>query len=349
MTTAGLPIPGSDIAERTPLRVLHVGVANRGRWPLEHCKARGGFVPAALCDVSADGLAEARRITGLPESACYRDLESALAQAQVDCAILCVPTVLHVPLATKAIEAGLPVLIEKGMAPDWASARQLARTVAARGAKAAIAQNYRYNGMERTVWRAINDPTYPAYVGEVHLAVYTQNRVRPHPRTLNYPFASVWDMSCHHLDNLLMWFGAIEAMNAFSWGARWSAYEYDNNTAAHITVRGGTRVHYLHTHDAARNSLEIELHGQRGALYVQEGRITFNERPTEQLGSRPIVEVPPTEARGLDDLLADFHRYIVDGVEPGVSVRNNLETMAACEMMVRSITHGRAIGRDELD
>jgi len=39
----------------------------------------------------------------------------------------------------------------------------------------------------------------------------------------------------------------------------------------------------------------------------------------------------------------------VDGVEPGVSVRNNLETLAACEMTVRSIERGRTIRREELD
>ena len=35
--------------------------------------------------------------------------------------------------------------------------------------------------------------------------------------------------------------------------------------------------------------------------------------------------------------------------EPGVSVRHNLETMAACEMMVRSITERRECFRKELD
>lgn len=335
--------------QKSLLRVLHVGVSNRGRWPLDHCNKETGFAPAALCDVSPDALAEAREKTGLPQSACYTDFDRALAEAEVDCAIICAPTVLHVPLATKAINAGLPVLVEKGMAPDWPSAQQLARTVRERGAKACVAQNYRYNTMERTVWRAVNDPAYEAYVGEVHLAVYTQNRVRPIPRTLTYPFASVWDMSCHHFDNLLAWFGGIEAMTAFSWAARWSAYEHDNNTSAHLAMANGTRVHYLHTHDAARSNLEIQLHGERGALCVNDGRITFNERPTEQFGSRPITEPTPTKGEGERDLLRDFHRYIVEGVEPGVSVRNNLETMAACEMMVRSIQQGRTVRRNELD
>jgi hypothetical protein len=54
-------------------------------------------------------------------------------------------------------------------------------------------------------------------------------------------------------------------------------------------------------------------------------------------------------AQGEAGLLRDFYTYVQGGAEPGVSVRNNLETMAACEMMVRSITERRECFRKELD
>jgi predicted dehydrogenase len=185
------------------LRVLHVGVGNRGVWPLTKCTADTGFVPTLLCDVSPANLRSARELTGLPESACFTDAARAIAHGEVDCVIGCVPTIFHVPLAKQAIAAGLPVLIEKGMAPDWPSAQDLAQAVARVGAVAAVAQNYRYGAVERTIRAALRDPTHPAHPGDVHLVLYTQNRVRPEPRTLTYPFASVWDMSCHHFDTLL--------------------------------------------------------------------------------------------------------------------------------------------------
>ena len=338
----------SAAPQKEQLKVLHVGVANRGAWPLKHCNGSTGFAPAALCDVSVEALAQARQITGLPESACFTDYDQALAQAKVDCVIICAPTMLHVPLAKKAIDAELPVLVEKGMAPDWKSACDLVRRATHRHGVAAVAQNYRYFPCERTIRRAIHDQGFDAYVGPVHLITYTQNRVRPEPRTLNYPFASVWDMSCHHFDNLLSWLGPIEQMTAFSWRAPWSAYEHDNNTTAHIVFASGTRVHYIHTHDAARANLEIQIHGDRGALVRQQDAITFSLRPAEQFGTRPVSEVPLEEAHGESDLLRDFHRYITEGVEPGISVKNNLETMAACEMMVRSIKERRTCFRREL-
>jgi predicted dehydrogenase len=332
-----------------PLRVLHVGVANRGRWPLERCKPEIGFVSAGLVDVQPQALAEARKLTGLPESACFASLEQALAGVEVDCVIACVPTRFHVALAKQAIAAGKPVLIEKGMAPDWASAQDLARTVAGTpGARAAVAQNYRYNGSERSLRRAVTDPSYDGHVGRAHFIEYSQYRVRPSVGTLSYPFASVWDMSCHHFDTLMFLFGPIEAMTAHGWKAHWSAYEHDNNTTAHIVFRSGVVAHYAHLHDAARNVLDIQIHGEAGCAVLGRDGLVFSARPLEQFGTRPETVIPYEPSRGETDLLVDFHAYITAGIEPGISVRNNLETMAACEMMVRSIREGRTVRRQEL-
>lgn len=336
----------------TLLRALLVGVGNRGLWPLELCTKATGFIPAALCDVRDAALREARERTGLPESVCFENYTEALAHTgpNIDCIIICAPTVFHVPYASQAVEAGLPVLIEKGMAPDWKSARALATITADRGGRVCVVQNYRYNPLERTIRRAIVDPKHPAHVGKVHLVTYSHHRVRPEPRTLNYPFACVWDMSCHHLDNLAFWFGPIASMTAQSFRASWSAYDHDNNTTAFIRFESGVRGHYIHTHDAARGSLEIQIHGERGALvYSDERGLTYNDRPVEQFGVCPEEKVPLEEAHGEADLLRDFYTYIHQGVEPGVSVRNNLETMAACEMMVRSIAQRRECFRKELD
>ncbi|MET0409767.1 MAG: Gfo/Idh/MocA family oxidoreductase [Polyangiaceae bacterium] len=336
--------------EPTPLlRVLHVGVGNRGLWPIELCTPQTGFVPAALCDVDPAALEAARDKTGLGSEVCFARYEEALERSDVDCVIICAPTIFHVPYVSLAIERGLPVLTEKGMSPDWAGARRVVELARKKNAKACVAQNYRYNAMERTIGVALSDPSHPAHPGPVHLVCYTQQRVRPLPRTLVYPFASIWDMSCHHFDNLLYWFGPIDRMSAFSWGASWSAYEHDNNTSGHLVFKNQIRGHYIHTHDAARAGLEIQIHGERGALWLANGRLTFSQRPLEQFGERPLEPVPLVQAAGEADLLRDFHAYVTRGVEPGVSARHNLETMAACEMMVRSIGAGRTATRAELE
>jgi predicted dehydrogenase len=345
MQAGSLPTMG----ESSALRVLHVGVSNRGRWPLEHCADLAGFTSAALCDVSEEALERARELTGLEASACFTDLDTALAQAEVDCVIICAPTVFHVPFVKKAIDAGLPALTEKGMAPTWREAHELVAYAEAKGGRFCVAQNYRFNPVERRLHAMATDPDHPRYLGRIYLANYIQNRCRPEPRTLTYPYASVWDMSCHHFDNLLFWLGPVADMQARAFAAPWSAYEHPNNTAATLRFQSGATAHYLHTHDAAAPRLLIELHGENGAAIVEEEAVFFSPPPARNFETPPRtpLEVPPTGRES--DLLRAFHAFITEGTDTGISARGNLETMALCQMCVLACEEQRLVRREELD
>lgn len=331
------------------LKSLHIGVGGRGNWPITLATPERGFRPAALCDLSAPALAAAREKTGLPESACYTDLGKALEASKVDCAIICAPTHLHVPLVKRCVEAGVKsVLVEKGMATSWNEARDLIQFVLAHEAKVAIAQNYRYRHGARMIRNLINNPEESQAVGTPFLVTYEELRVRPEPRNLTYPFASVWDMSCHHFDNLISWLGAVDSIQAQAWGASWSAYEHPNNTTAQLQFSNGTRVHYVHAHDAAKYSYKIEVHGEKGAAIWTDSNISVNSRPNKNFGRTPETLFPLEKDSGEAGVLEDFHRYVTEGTEPGISARNNLEVMALCEMMVRSVEQDRRVSREEL-
>lgn len=334
-----------------PLRVLLVGVGNRGRWPLERCTAEAGWEICGLVDREERHLAEARLLTGLAESACHGDLESGLATARPDAVILCTPTVTHAGLAKAAVAAGAAVLTEKGMATNWDEAVDLVSCVRERGGTLAVAQNYRYGGISAVVGAALGGDG----MGEVprleepFLVDYVQHRVRPVPGTLTYPFASVWDMSCHHFDNLLFWLGPVAEVSAHAYRAPWSPYGHAGNTSALLRFASGVTVNYVHTHDAARNSLRIEAHGRNGALVVRDGRAEFSPRSAVNFGDGPVREIAIPPFCSEERLLADFRDYVVTGREPGISGRNNLETMALCEMTVRSVLEKRTVKREELD
>ncbi len=336
----------------TVLKSLHVGVGGRGQWPIRLATLAAGFVPTTLCDPDPAALDRARAASGLDPAACHASLDAALSAADtdgVDCAFICAPTHLHVPLIKRCVEAGVRnVLVEKGMAPNWADACELVRFVEAHRATVAVAQNYRYQPGPQQIQRWVRDPSDQHAIGLPHLVVYQDLRVRPEPRNLNYPFASVWDMSCHHFDLLLAWLGPVKSLTAQAWSASWSAYPHPNNTSAHLTFAGGTHIHYVHTHDSARPSFLVELHGPKGAAVLTEGRLAFNPPPTKNFERPPVEETALDGDFGEAGVLADFHRYVVDGVEPGISARHNLEVMAMCQMMVRSAEERRTVLRMEL-
>lgn len=333
----------------TTLKSLHIGVGGRGNWPLALATLERGFCPETLCDPNATALAAAREKTGLPEAACFTDLGVALQAAKVDCAIICAPTHLHVPLVKRCIEAGVKsVLVEKGMATCWKEACNLVELVLANEAKVAIAQNYRHKHGARLLRNLIKNASEPQAVGKPFLVTYEELRVRPEPCNLTYPFASVWDMSCHHFDNLISWLGPVKSIQAQAWGPSWSAYEYPNNTTAHIEFCSGSRVHYAHAHDAARYSHKIEVHGEKGAAIWSGSNITVNSRPEKNWGTTQETAFPLENDSGEAGVLEDFHRYVTEGAEPGISARSNLEVMALCEMMVRSVELNRRVSREEL-
>ena len=332
------------------------GRGNRGRWPLDRCLPEAGWRVVGLVDRVEAHLADARARTGLTEAACFGDLERALRATRPDAVILCTPTKTHAPFTKLAIEHGAAVLTEKGMATCWDEARDLVEFVRARQGVFAVAQNYRYDGKSAVVRAALRgkgaDDGASAQVPRMEapfLIDYVQHRVRPVPGTLTYPFASVWDMSCHHFDNLLDWLGPVADVTAHAYGAPWSPYEHASNTSAFLRFANGVAVNYVHTHDAGRNSLRIEAHGRNGTLRVGEREAEFSGRADVNFGELPVSTIPLPRLDPEARMLAEFHAYVVDGVEPGISGYRNLETMALCELTVRAAQLGRTVRREELD
>lgn len=335
---------------RKVLRVLLVGVGNRGRWPWQQCRPESGWEVVGLVDKDAGHLAVAREATGLPELACFGDIAAALEAVRPDAAILCTPTVTHARFTKEAIARGVAVLTEKGMASNWDEAVDLVRFVEERRGIFAVAQNYRYDGLSFVVRAALREGNdgHPG-LDEPFLVDYVQHRVRPVPGTLTYPFASVWDMSCHHFDNLLDWLGPVEEVTAHAPRAPWSPYAHASNTSAFLRFANGVAVNYVHTHDAARGSLRVEVHARNGAFGIRDGTAEFSPRPGRNFGEEPAVPVAVPALCSEELMLADFHDYVANGREPGISGRRNLETMALCEMCVRSVIGRRTIRRSELE
>lgn len=333
------------------LRTIHVGVGGRGIWPINVLGADPKYQPVALVDINRDVLRQAQEQLRLPDTALFGDLEAALRAVEADAVVICTPTITHAHYARLGFAHGKHVLVEKGMTMHWDEARALVREAEQAGVRFCVAQNYRYFSNMATIKQTLMVPDHPHYPGAVQIVDFIHHRYRPEPRTLNYPYAMVWDMSCHHVDLLADWLGEARRVNAYSYNPPWSAYEHDANITAIIEYTSGAVCSYTLTHAATIADWRIILQGERGALRTADvPGVWFYPRPTSHLGeSEPqpceLVERPASE-QGVAD---DFYRFIVEGVEPGISGRNNLKTLAVCEMLVRSARVRRPVERAELD
>jgi predicted dehydrogenase len=244
-----------------PLRTIHVGVGGRGRWPLEVLGADERFRPVALVDPVAEHRAAARAQLGLPEEACFADLPAAIG-VDADALVVCTPTRTHAAICRAGFAAGRHVLVEKGMTLDWAEAGALVAEAAAAGVRFCVSQNYRYTAEVRTLRQAIESGRY----GAPHLVDLINHRHRPEPRTLDYPGAMVWDMACHHFDNLVHLFGPVARATAITHNAPWSPYAHDAGVTAALEFASGPVCSYVLTHQATVPEYRWVLQSEDGAL-----------------------------------------------------------------------------------
>ncbi len=323
------------------IKSIHVGVAGRGGWPISLATADASWQPVALVDVSAHALENARKVTGLGEESSFGTLEAALEKVDADAVIVCTPTVFHAPVAEVAFAAGLHVLVEKGMTTSLAKAKELVNMAVEKELAFCVAQNYRFQPIQETMKKILDEETYgkPAILDLVH------HRHRPNPRTLNYKDAMVWDMSCHHFDNLVFWLGNVKSAIARTYNTPWSKYEHDAGVSAVLEFECGVIGNYCLTHCAQNGFYHLLIQTDAGTLraYDVQG-IQFQAAGGGQSESVELFSVPQSE----QSVLNAFRDYILEGKEPGISGRNNLNTLAVCQAVCDAAEEGKPIYVSEL-
>lgn len=343
------------------LRTVHVGVGGRGRWAVEVMQHSSDYDPVALVDVDQRALRAAEAEMGWSHDASFGRLDQALRAVDADAVVIATPTHTHADYAGQAFAHGKHVLVEKAMTNHWQTAVEL--VTAARQAEVCfcVAQNYRYLTTMTAIKRLLNDPADSLHPGPIGIADASFHRFRPEPLNFTYPFAMVWDMGCHHADLLVDWFGPVRRVTAQVYNAPWSRYEHPANVSAFLEFASGARCHYSLTHDATVGEWRILLHGDRGGLRtggvpdaywpgMDPSAVEFFPRPEQQLqGSASQQVVLPDLPSAEEAVAQEFVRYVRGGPEPGTSGRNNLESLAVCELLVRSAEQRRAVERVELE
>src|SRR5580692_4873556 len=102
------------------LRMAVIGVGHLGK---EHARILSGLPEVELVGVADVNHEQAQTIARRLETQAFSDYWSLL--NLVDAASIAVPTSLHVPVAREFLRRGIPLLVEKPLAPDLAGADEL--------------------------------------------------------------------------------------------------------------------------------------------------------------------------------------------------------------------------------
>ncbi|HLK21010.1 MAG TPA: Gfo/Idh/MocA family oxidoreductase [Bryobacteraceae bacterium] len=150
----------------------------------------------------------------------YREIRELLDDPNVDAVDLCLPTQMHASAAIEAVQAGKHVLVEKPMALDAASAREMIAAAAKHRRVLMVAQVLRFFPMYEALQKVL---ARGKSMGEMRSAIFRRRCAAPAwSEWLGDPEQSgggVFDLLIHDVDMCLHLFGKPEAISATGYEA----------------------------------------------------------------------------------------------------------------------------------
>jgi predicted dehydrogenase len=336
------------------IRIVHLGVGVRGRHWLDIVAGHPDFVSAACVDPSDAVLQEARSSPGQDHGRFVHTLDEARAATDADAVLIASPSFLHAEHAIAALDAGLPVLVEKPLAPSLPDAVAVIERARAAGRPVMVAENYRFYAAERTVRRLLDD----GIAGRIASAVCVDRRDQPANtqgtwvKGVEHPFLS--EIAVHHFDSFRYLFNrSPSSVMTSSYNPRGSTYEHRAAIEALVELDGGLPIQYAGTMVATKYEFSLWIEGEHGDIRTDRNRVWW--RPRGQRSFRPSTLVPvpkgdelPYPRAGTISLLNQFRDAVLHGTEPETRANDNILTLAMVEAGVVSDRERRRVRIDEV-
>ncbi|MFD3803272.1 Gfo/Idh/MocA family oxidoreductase [Streptomyces sp. NPDC058611] len=204
----------------------------------------------------------------------------------LDLVVIASPNKTHVPLATAALTAGLPVVVDKPLAATADEARALAGLAERTGTFLSVFQNRRWDNDFLTVRRLLAD----GELGEIQRFESRYERWRPQlkggwresgaPEEIG---GLLYDLGSHVVDQALVLFGPVVRVYAEA-DARRPGAATDDDTFIALTHANGVRSHLYVSATTAQLGPRMRVLGSRAGyvkygLDPQEGALREGLRP----------------------------------------------------------------------
>ncbi|MEU1282005.1 Gfo/Idh/MocA family oxidoreductase [Streptomyces sp. NPDC005805] len=273
----------------TPLRVGLVGYGLAGsvfHAPL--IASTDGLVVDTVVTSREERRAEARAALGEGVRFAASPDELWERAGELDLVVVASPNRTHVPIATAALEAGLPVVVDKPVAGTAAEARALAGLAKERGLALSVFQNRRWDNDFLTLRHLLAEGA----LGDVRRFESRFERWRPQPkggwRESGDPAeigGLLYDLGSHVVDQALSLFGPAALVYAES-DVRRPGAEADDDTFIAVTHTNGVRSHLYVSATTAQLGPRFRVLGSKAGyvkygLDPQEADLRDGRRPAE--------------------------------------------------------------------
>ena len=266
-----------------------------------------------------------------------------------DLVVVAAPNRTHVPLASAALEAGLPVVVDKPIAASADDGRTLVEKARRRGLMLTVFQNRRWDGDFLTLRGLLEREA----LGRVFRFESRFERWRPELsggwRELSAPEEAgglLFDLGSHLVDQALQLFGPVRTVYA-ELGIRRPGAEIDDDVFVALEHASGVVSHLWMSALAAQRGPRFRVLGQRAAytkygLDVQEEALQAGREPTEvgwgqepreswgRLGAGEELREIPTEPGNYGAFYEGVVTSLGEGAPPPVDPG---EAIAALEVL----------------
>jgi predicted dehydrogenase len=278
-----------------------------------------------------------------------------------DLVVVGAPARVHVPLATAAVEVGLPVAVEKPFAPTAAEGQALVEKARERGVLLTVFQNRRWDGDFLTVRKLIEQ----GELGEITRFESSFERWRPEVKPGSYaeedPAAGgvLFDLGTHLVDQALQLFGRVRSVFG-EVDTRRSGTRADDDVFVALTHESGVRSHLWMSAAATQSAPRFRVLGMRAGylkygLDVQEDALVRGEVPggadwgrePEQawgvVGAGDDVRPVPTEPGAYPDFYSALVASLRDGAPPPVDPQDAVSGLEVLEAARASAGEGKVV------
>ncbi len=310
---------------------IRVGLAGLGRHGMryaQHLLAHDipGASLVAVHRRQADAGREWARQRGL---AFHESIEALAADPAVDAIAAALPPGLHPRVVEAAAAEKKPVLVDKPLAPDGASARRAAEVARAAGIPAMVGQTMRFN----SVVQAVRDHLPP--LGRLHL-IAINNRFEPANRQwFNEPLhgGMVINTGVHGVD-LLRFLSGAEVVDARAFSRRIVTPDVDDVFAAILRLEpGGLLCTLDNTWATGGRTGRVEIVGEHGQLVADHIHGVLGEVRGRRMEKLPLPEPVPT----VREVLRAFVRTLQLGGAMPVTLEDGVRAVEGAELIARAM------------
>ncbi|HEY2061924.1 MAG TPA: Gfo/Idh/MocA family oxidoreductase [Amycolatopsis sp.] len=327
--------------------------------------ATPGLAPAAIVTSNPERAAQAR--AEYPDADVIPGPDEFFARAgELDLVVVSTPNRTHVPLALRAIELGLPLVVDKPFAPTAAEASRVVAAAKAKDVGLTVFQNRRWDSDFLTVRKVLES----GRLGEVFRFESRYDRwvpkVKDNWREFGDPAEAgglLYDLGAHIVDQAVQLFGPVAEVYA-EVDRRRPGVAVDDDVFVALHHANGVRSHLWASALAATRNPRFRVLGDQATftkygLDVQEPQIKDGLRPGDEgwgvepaadagtLGVDDATETVPTEVGRYQDFYAQVRDALRGEAAFPVDPASSVETLRVIEAAHRSGAQARVVSLSE--